>query len=532
VPTPQLTVRAQARAEARAPDFRSAGFWTTDLIDLVADAARNYGEQTAVTTRTEHMTYAQLDAAVSQAASQLTDSGVRLDDPVMILVGNTLDSLIAIHAVLRIGGLALLVTASAGQAHVEDVVKQATPRIAIATADWITEQAFVASLPVEWLTLEWEDELASEPPLQVSADPDRPALVIFTSGTTSRPKGVIHSLNTMLAASRNYIEAASLTDAERLFLVSPMASVTGVLQAITVPPLLGARVILEDRWNSAQSFDLLLAAGGTFFGGTDLLLNDLLDEAERRGQRSVTIRSVFLGGSMLDPRILQRVEEEFQIVVMPAYGSSEAPISTSGMRRESREVRLGDDGRALRGVDVRIGSAADARECCIGGPHLFLGYTDGEDDQAAFEVSEDGRDWFATGDLATLDAGRLKIVGRIKDIVIRKGMKIPIAEVEGMMTSFPGIRQAAGFAVADQETGEHLAVAVRMSEGSQFSIEDICERLLSEGLAKWKLPEDVALWDTAFPETSTGKVQRTRLAELSSKMPRILVARLQESNDH
>jgi acyl-CoA synthetase (AMP-forming)/AMP-acid ligase II len=528
--TSRLTAKARARAEARAPDFRSTGHWTIGPIDLVADAARWYGPRTAVTTRTEEMTYEQLDASVSHAAKRLVDSEVETGEPILIIVENALDSLIAIHATLRINGLALLVTASAGEAHVKDVVGQTSPRIAIASEAWLARHASVASLPVEWLSLERAETAGSEVPLRRPTDPDRPALVIFTSGTTSRPKGVIHSLNTMRSASRNYIEAAALTKDERLYLVSPMASVTGVLQAITVPPLLGAQVILEDKWDPSGSFDLLLATGGTFFGGTDLLLNDLLDEAERRRQTSITIRSVFLGGAMLNQRILQRVENQFQIVVMPAYGSSEAPISTSGTRHETQDVRLGDDGRPLSGVELRIGSATDARECCIGGPHLFLGYTDGEDDLVAFDTSDPERDWFATGDLATLDRGRLKITGRVKDIVIRKGMKIPIAEVEGMMASLPGIRQAAGFGVKDEETGEHLAMAVRIRPGNEFSFEDMCHKLLSDGLAKWKLPEDIVVWHEAFPETATGKVQRARLAEMSSKMPHFLVARLRESD--
>jgi acyl-CoA synthetase (AMP-forming)/AMP-acid ligase II len=532
LPISQLTAAALERARARASDFQSAGFWTKDPIDLVADAAHRFGNQIAVTTRTDEMTYEQLDASVSYAAGRLIDRGVQSNEPVLIIVGNSLESLIAIHAVLRIGGLALLVTASAGEAHVKDVIGQTSPRLATASTAWMAEHASVSSLPVEWVTLERSEAVNSDTPVGRPSDPDRPALVIFTSGTTSRPKGVIHSLNTMGSASRNYIEAASLTERERLFLVSPMASVTGVLQAITVPPMLGARVVLEDKWSPARSFELLLATDGTFFGGTDLLLNELLDEAERRGHSSVSIRSVFLGGAMLDQRILQRVEEQFHIVVMPAYGSSEAPISTAGMRHETPDVRLADDGRPLTGVDIRIGSSTDARECCISGPHLFLGYTDEEDDAMAFDSSDTEEDWFATGDLATMDGGRLKIIGRIKDIVIRKGMKIPIAEVEGMMLSLPGVRQAAGFGVADLETGEHLAMAVRMSSGSRFDFEDTCARLLSEGLAKWKLPEDVVVWDEAFPETVTGKVQRARLAEMSTEMPRFLVDRLRGSDAH
>jgi acyl-CoA synthetase (AMP-forming)/AMP-acid ligase II len=530
LPPSQLTARARKRADARAPAFRSAGFWTTDPVDLLADAARNYGERAAVATRTDNVNYAELDAAVTRNAAQMVAAGIQPDEPILIVVENTLDSLIAIHAVFRSGGLALLMTASAGVAHLRDVVQQTSPRFGVASSEWRTEHLSLASDPVEWLRLSRDEAVASDTPEYRAADPDRPALVIFTSGTTSKPKGVIHSLNTIRTASRNYIEAASLTGDDRLFLVSPMASVTGVLQAITVPPLLGAQVVLEQKWHPARSYDFLLASRGTFFGGTDLLLNELLNEAEARGHSQVPIRSVFLGGAMLDPQILMRIEEQFGITVMPAYGSSEAPISTSGMRDEPRAVRLADDGRPLSGVDIKIGSVTDGQECCIGGPHLFLGYADAEDDEVAFENSREayGSDWFATGDLASFDEGRLNIVGRIKDIVVRKGMKIPIAEVEAMMASIPEVRQAAGFSVADPETGEHLAIAIRLAAGSEFTFENSCAILLRNGLAKWKLPEEIVIWEKAFPETATGKVQRTQLAEMSLKMHRQVAPRIQE----
>ncbi len=273
-------------------------------------------------------------------------------------------------------------------------------------------------------------------------DPDEPSVIIFTSGTTSRPKGVVHSLNTMLVASRNFIEAARLTAADNIFMISPLASVTGMLQAITIAPTLGAQVTMESRFDDVATFDLLMQTGGTFFGGPDLLLDRVLDQASARGVSDVPITTVYLGGSMLDPRILARAEHDFGIVVLRAYGSSEAPVSTSGARDEPESVRLADDGRPLRGVEVRIGSRVDPAECCIGGAHLFLGYVDPDDDAAAFDD-----DWFRTGDLAELRDGRLKISGRIKDIVIRNGLNIPIAEVDGMVAApCRGSRSAPGTA--------------------------------------------------------------------------------------
>jgi acyl-CoA synthetase (AMP-forming)/AMP-acid ligase II len=352
-------------------------------------------------------------------------------------------------------------------------------------------------------------------------DPDEPSVVIFTSGTTSRPKGVVHSLNTMLAATRNFVVPAALGPADNIFMISPLASVTGMLQATTVAPSVGAQVTVESRFDDAATFEFLVASGGTFFGGPDLLLDRVLDQAEARGVTDVPITAVFLGGSMLDPRILARAEHEYGIVVLRAYGSSEAPVSTASARGEPEAVRLGDDGAPLAGVEVRIGSQADPAECCLAGPHLFLGYVDPDDDAGAFDD-----DWFLTGDLAELRGGRLTITGRIKDIVIRNGLNIPIAEVDGMVAALPGVVQCAGYGVADDATGERLAMAVRLTPGATLGFDTMVATLVAAGAAKWKIPEELVYWDEPLPETASGKVQRNLLEERGAGRTRVLAPRL------
>ena len=440
----------------------------------------------------------------------------------LLLVGNDVTSVVAMHASLRVGAVTMVAPTSAGAAQVGDIVEMAKPALALAPRSWIVATPEVAGGDTTWCPI---DEVGDAPPLTDAAesrrDPDDPSIVIFTSGTTSKPKGVVHSWNTLLVATRNYVDAACLTADDRLFIISPLASVTGVMQVITVAPLIGATAVIEDKFENAATFELLMETGGTFFGGPDLLLDRVLDQAASRGITEVPIRAVFLGGSMLDPRILERAELEYGIVVLRAYGSSEAPISTASARGESQAVRLGDDGLPLAGVELRIGSAADPAECCIGGAHLFLGYVDADDDAAAF----DG-DWFCTGDLAELRDGRLKIFGRIKDIVIRNGLKIPISEVDGMVAALPGVAQCAGYGVADDTTGERLAMAVRPSAGATLTFDDMVAGLVNAGAAKWKIPEELVVWDDGFPETASGKVVRNQLDARSAGRPRTLAPRL------
>jgi acyl-CoA synthetase (AMP-forming)/AMP-acid ligase II len=331
----------------------------------------------------------------------------------------------------------------------------------------------------------------------------------------------------LLAATFNFLAQSEMSSEDRLFVVSPLASITGILQCVTLPCSLRACAVLEEKWDPVATCDFLLETGGTLFGGPDLVLARILDGVEARGLASTTLRAVTLGGAALDPRILSRVEDAFGIAVLRAYGSSEAPVSTSGHLRESREQRLADDGAALAGVEVRLGSGNDPGELCITGPHLFLGYLDGEDDVHAFETDDEGREWFCTGDVAELPAGRLKIVGRMRDIVIRQGLKVPISEVEAYMNAVPGIARAAGFAVADGDTGERLAVAIIPKDGARVRFDSVVGALSEAGLATWKLPEELVLWDEPFPENATGKVLRRDLCERSAGRPRLVAPRLQ-----
>jgi acyl-CoA synthetase (AMP-forming)/AMP-acid ligase II len=514
-----LVGHTAARASARAPRFRAAGHWRTEPVDLVRDAAGRDPERVALAERGRSLTYAELDVGIDGAVAALQRAGVGADDAVFVLTGNDIVSVVAIHAVLRLGALVMVAPTSAGAAQVFDIVDATEPLVVLAP-----ESLLPAANASETRWLLTDTIGAADPVFDAPAtkrDPDEPAMVIFTSGTTSRPKGVVHSLNTMLVATRNYIEAAWLTPADNLFVISPLASVTGMMQAITVAPASGAQLTIESRFDDTATYDLLVETGATFFGGTDRLLDRVLDEAARRGAATLPLTTVYLGGSMLDPRILARAEHEYGIVVLRAYGSSEAPISTAGERGEPESVRLGDDGKPLDGVEVRIGSQADPAECCIGGAHLFLGYVDRDDDAGAFDD-----EWFRTGDLAELRNGRLKIVGRIKDIVIRNGLNIPINEVDAAVAALPGVAQCAGYGVEDAATGERLAMAVSMRDGASLELDAMVDGLVAAGLAKWKIPEELVLWDEPFPETASGKVQRNQLEERGADRPRTFAARL------
>lgn len=508
-----LLRHARQRAEARKDAYRSAGFWSPEPVDVVRSAAACAGDRLALQDRSGQLTYAELDGRVDAAGEAMAQAGVGAESPVVVVAGNDVDSVVAVHAAVRRDAVVLLVPRSAGPTQVIDILARTGAAFGVAPG-W--PQVAELSGQCRWIGLDGSAGTSH----RAQRGADDPSFVLYTSGTTSAPKGVIHSLSTLIKSSANYIAAAGLTGDDRIFLISPLASVTGVLQALFIGPMLTAPVILEDRWDPASTSELLVSSRATWYGGPDRLLDRLLDEAVARGDE-IPLRAVYLGGTMLDRRIVERIEDEFGIVVMRAYGSSEVPVSTSGLRPEPRDVRHADDGVALADVDVRVGSAGDPTECCIRGPHTFLGYTDAADDAAAF----DG-DWFRTGDVAEISDGRVRIVGRIKDIVIRNGLKIPAAEVEEAVARIAGVRDAAAYSVADATTGERLAVAMVLDAGVELTLPDVTEALVTAGLPKYKLPEELVFWDEALPLNANGKVERNKLDARGQGRPRALADRL------
>ncbi|MFI5507604.1 class I adenylate-forming enzyme family protein [Mycobacterium sp. NPDC051804] len=510
---------AQRRAAALQDTYRRSGFWSAQPADVVRTTATAHPDRLALVARGEELTYAQLDERIDQACLRMAAAGVEGSEPIVVLVGNDVDSVVAVHAALRLDAVLLLVPRNVGETQVADIIARTGAEYGVAPkSPGATAQPLPETL--NWIAVDVDSAPYVEYRSQRAAD--EPCLVLYTSGTTSKPKGVIHSLSTLIKASANYIAAAELTDDDRIFLISPLASVTGVLQGLFIGSMLAAPVILEDRWDPSATSELLVSSGATWYGGPDRLLDRILDEAVDR-HATISLRAVYLGGTMLDRRIVERIEDDFGIIVMRAYGSSEVPVSTSGLRHEPRDVRHADDGVALADVEVRVGSSADPTECCIRGPHAFLGYTDAEDDAAAFD-----EDWFRTGDVAELDNGRVRIVGRLKDIIIRNGLKIPAAEVEEAVARIAGVRDCAAYSVADSTTGERLAVAVVLDSADQMSLSDVAGALMAAGLPKYKLPEELVFWDEPLPVNANGKVERNKLEARSAGRPRVLADRLAE----
>ena len=207
---------------------------------------------------------------------------------------------------------------------------------------------------------------------------------------------------------------------------------------------------------------------------------------------------------MLPRPLLEQATTRVGIDIVCVYGSSEASCATGSVPEDDREHRLADDGVLMPGTEVRIGSANSPQEGLLRGPCVMLGYVDPDDDAAAFE---DG--WFRTGDLVEVHDGRLAVVGRLKEVVNRNGLKISLTEIDAALAAMPDLDEYACFAAPDPDTGERLALAVRPAPAAPVMLDDVVAYLVDAGAACRKLPEQLVTWDAAVPRTPSGKVVRS-----------------------
>ena len=493
----------------RAERYRSEGWWDgRRLADGIESAALRRPDALAVADEARRLTRAQLATAVAAGAALLDG----LSDPgrgVVLVTGNTVEGVVAYHSILRSGLTVLVLDRRCGpadMAHALDLL----PR-ALVVAPRHERARLVGRRDEGVLALEsFGDGTPADGRSIPEPDRDAPALILFTSGTTGRPKGVVHSLNTLTAGAANMARITSADHESVLYLVSPLTSIAGIMQMHLAADC-HAALVLDDRFEPHHSLDRLNREGATILGGAPVIAERLLRSAQATGEDRIALRTLALGGAMLPRPLLEWATDRFGIEIARVYGSSEAPNFTGSLPDDDRERRLSDDGALMPGSEVRVGSVDHPQEGLLRGPGVFLGYANPEDDAAAVPEG-----WFRSGDLVEMSGGRLTVVGRLKDVVNRNGLKISLDEIDAALAGLAGASECAAFGVSDPTTGERLVVAVVAEPGVAIALEDVIAHLLRGGTARRKLPEELVVWDGPLPRTASGKVVRPKVASEAS----------------
>jgi acyl-CoA synthetase (AMP-forming)/AMP-acid ligase II len=352
----------------------------------------------------------------------------------------------------------------------------------------------------------FDDWLTGEPlDAPVVVDPNEPAVIAFTSGTTRDPKGVIHSHRTMGFEARQ-LSALSPGGGPPQLVGAPVGHFIGMLNAFICSLIRSSSIHLIDVWNPQEVLRLMLAEQVGISGGSTYFMTSLLDHPDFTDEHLAFIPYAGMGGSPVPVAVTERLTR-LGIAVFRSYGSTEQPSITGAHLDEPEVKRLTTDGHALPGVEMRLDEEG---QILSRGPDLYLGYTDPE--LTARALDEDG--WYHTGDVGVLDEdGYLTITDRISDIIIRGGENISAQEVEELLLQLDTVAEAVVVAAPDERLGERAVAILRVRDGASVpSLEEVRAHLEGAGLARQKWPESIRQVSD-FPRTAAGKVQKFRLRQ-------------------
>lgn len=344
----------------------------------------------------------------------------------------------------------------------------------------------------------FESLLTGQPPTAraPARDPDSVRMILYTSGTTGHPKGVLHSDNSIHALIRQIGEYWRVQPGDTFLVPSPIAHIGGSVYAFECPLLLGTTAVLMDRWNADDAVRLMAAEHCTHIAGATPFLEQLLAAAHRAGSRLPELKLFVCGGASVSPSLIRRATDYFgQAVVTRVYGSTEVPVTTVGSLDAAHAAET--DGRAGF-AEIKLCSG----EIRTRGPQMLVGYLHPEDDASAF----DAEGYFRTGDLARwVDDDYLVVTGRLKDIIIRNGENIAPKEVEDVLAGHPGIAQIAIVGLPDDRTGERACAVIVPTELPGPDVASLRSFLQDRGIARFKTPERVVIW-TQLPRNDAGKI--------------------------
>jgi acyl-CoA synthetase (AMP-forming)/AMP-acid ligase II len=335
-------------------------------------------------------------------------------------------------------------------------------------------------------------------------DSDAIRMILYTSGTTGRPKGVLHSHNSLHALICQLRDHWQVQPGDRFLIPSPIAHIGGSIYAFECPLLLGTSAVLMDRWNADDAVQLIRTHHCTHIAGATPFLEQLLAAAERAGTRLPELKLFVCGGASVPPSLIRRAAAYFErAAVTRVYGSTEVPVTTVGAPLDPDHA-ADTDGRAgfaqiaLRGATGEIHTR---------GPQMLAGYLHCDDETGSFDA--DG--YFCTGDLARwVDDDYLLVTGRAKDVIIRNGENIAPKEIEDILIGHPGVADIAIVGLPDARTGERACAVVVPTELPHPDVVSLRTFLQAQGVATFKAPEQVVIW-AALPRNDAGKVLKHQI---------------------
>ena len=342
------------------------------------------------------------------------------------------------------------------------------------------------------------------------------ALVLHTSGTTSRPKIVPLSNLNIFTSAVNISKSLKLTADDHCLNIMPLFHIHGLIAVLSASAKVGASVCASNGFNALKFLDLAETQNITWYSGVPTMHQAILLRAQKNSNKAkkLNLRFIRSSSASLPPAIFEQLNDIFQTPVIEAYGMTEAthqmasnPLPPAIQKPGLVGMPAGPEICIMNDKNEKL-SQGEIGEICIKGDNVTNGYENNPEANKQSFVN----DWFRTGDEGFFDEdGYLKISGRLKEIINKGGEKISPLEVDNILMDFPPIDQALCFGYKDKMLGEDIAVAIKLKENKSCTEDDI-KSYANEKLAKFKIPKKIFIVED-IPKGATGKLQRIGLAK-------------------
>lgn len=538
-------------AAAHAHAMRSQGYWldknfdeflqmavsaTPDKVALLA-----YRSDRAAPRR---ITYGELSDMVSRAAAALRGMGIGPRDKISIQLPNWWEFVVVTLAAFRIGAVVNPLMTIFREHELKYMLSFAETKLfvvpkAIRGFDYEEmARGLQPNLPdlkhivvvdgegpsnFEQILLSGSERLGPPAPGDAGALPaDEMAVLMFTSGTTGSPKGVMHCLNTLMACCVGLGERFRLDASDNMMVCSPLGHMLGFAAGMLLGLKIGATVIFQDIWDPKVGVSIMAKEQVTYSAGTSALLTDMCEAVSAGAAKPAQLHKFLCAGAPIPPALIERAARELDLKVCSLWGMTESLASTLTEPERALQKSSKTDGRPIDGVAVKV-LRADGSEAPVGergllkvrGAQMFLGYYKRED-MSPF----DAEGWFDTGDMAyTDDEGYIRIDGRIKDIIIRGGENVPVFDIENLMFKHPAVLSVAIVGFPDARLGERACAFVVPRQGQVIDLASVQAVMAENKVAKQYWPERIEII-ADMPKTPAGKIQKYQLREIAKTFAR------------
>jgi acyl-CoA synthetase (AMP-forming)/AMP-acid ligase II len=512
--------------------------------------ANRFPDKKAFVFRETSVTWKELGLIVDRLVLALMDLGIKHGDKVAVLFPNRLEFIYAALALAKLGAVDIPISERLREREIRYILEK-TEAVAIIMINAFWDFSFSdlmagikKDLPKlrhiivsdkkshpheilledliqrDWQKTYPEDHYHRVYQKQYPVEPDDLLEIVFTSGTTGEPKGVMHTHNTRCRSALGTISGVRLSPEDIWLIMVPLSHTTALVNAFYTSVISGSCAVLLETWNVAEAFAEIERNRVTIPIGVPTMPIMMLQHPDLQKYDISSLRTMALAGAPLPVEVARQIIEKMSCYMTSAYGMTETAISNITSLDDEVEIVCTTVGKPQPGMEHkvvdknrRIVPIGQEGEACARGQNVCIGYF--KDPQRTAEVIDD-RGWIYSGDLARMDAhGNLIIVGRIKDVIVRGGENISPTEIEDILYAYDKIEQVAVIGVPDGRLGEGTCACIIPKRGASLSYTEL-KAFFKDKVARFKIPDRIELMQE-FPTTPSGKIRKVELREILAR---------------